>query len=280
MCARCAARETRDAQTQTNADLLSNSLPPFDPSAPERGLFAEKKDAKSEQNFRSIPDTREFGAIEVPRKQKVRAHEPVIRDNSNALQRSAQSISVATKHYRSAIRDARDTQIPLDIQHVSNMRVILEQDIFEAKSLLRRVNGLSSEYLALELALGEAESARIDEKVDFMAEKTQIAHEAMAFARENEHPSASRFPQRRQADKLDEIELFVEKRPRLNEWCVQNDDHHELNSQIRMDLIVPPPPEFEDPLPVPIVVEQVTTPKVETRTEAAAARDEDRQSDL
>ena len=104
------------------------------------------------------------------------------------------------------------------------------------------------------------QSARIDEKVDFMAEKTQIAHEATAFARENEHPSASRFPQRRQVDELDEIDLFIEKRRRLNEWCVQNDESSELNSQSWTELIVPPPSEFKDPLPVPILIARARMP--------------------
>ena len=61
-CDRCAAREARDAQTQTDTDFLSNSLPPFDPSASERGTFAKKgkTDAESVQNLRPISEAREF----------------------------------------------------------------------------------------------------------------------------------------------------------------------------------------------------------------------------
>ena len=65
-CDRCAAREARDAQTQTDTDFLWNYLPPFDPSASERGPFAGKKDAEFVHSFRSVPDARDYDAIEVP----------------------------------------------------------------------------------------------------------------------------------------------------------------------------------------------------------------------
>ena len=211
MCTQCAVQEARDAQTQTDADYLLNSLPPFDPLVSERGPFAGKKDGESVQDFRSVPEARDCDAIEVPRKQKSRTREPVIHSDSNALQNSTRSISAATKNYRCAIHDACETQSPLDIQHKKNMQSILEQEIFDAKALLRRANGVSHEYLALEFALGEAESARTEEKVDFTAVKIHIPQDSTVLACEDEHSSVSLFPQRRQADELDEIDLFVEK---------------------------------------------------------------------
>ena len=146
------------------------------------------------------------------------------------------------------------------MQHATNMQSILDQEIFDAKALLRRANGVSHEYLALEFALGEAESARTDERVDFMAEKIHVAHETMAIAHQDEYSAVSRVSLRRQADEFDEIDHFVEKRRRLNEWCIDNDKCSDLKSQNWADLIIPPPPEFEDPLLVPILIERALTP--------------------
>ena len=57
-CDRCAAREAMDAQKQTDSDFLSNSPPPFDLAASERGPFAEKNipDAESAQHFPLKPN--------------------------------------------------------------------------------------------------------------------------------------------------------------------------------------------------------------------------------
>ena len=96
---------------QTDTDSLSNSPPPFNPLVSERGPFAKENipDAESAQNARSVFDARECDAIEVSRKQKARAREPVLRDDSHALQKTAQSISAVTKNYRCAMRVRRNS---------------------------------------------------------------------------------------------------------------------------------------------------------------------------